>query len=405
MAKRVAIPYKDIKLRIVGPKEDFWAYRVQRLDFPVNLPSTTINELGNPQHAGIITDVPEVTATFQAFDVSPKIYSVMTGTDITAYPASGVNVDELSYCDMIAYVKEANVAEHLKCIHAKYMRVTDFTFNYSVDGESTEEYTLGGSNKRYFANDVIVSSGVMSAGVGDISTFTLPEVPIVLKNGDNLLSVIVDGIWVEEDQDGATSPDAEKYSLDGNVVYYNMADSAGDTVLAVYQVAADTLAWTDISNSAVPAAIRGKNIPITIGVEHQYRVQSVSIRGTFPNTKVMEMGNVNVVGYIVDPPEISGDVTVLDTDNELVALLTTGDKTGGGDTEFGVSEYDTQTLQMDIVIKDPSDNATVLKTIRIPDMRVTSEGTTSSVGGQTTQTFGFMSNEAQCIVFSGAVTI
>ena len=136
----IAVPYKDVELRIVGPKADFYAYRVQRLDFPTTLPNTTINELGNDQHAGIITDIPEVTATFQAFDVSHRIYSILVGEDYADYPVSGVDVSNLGYVDLIGYIRQADVAEMLKCIHVKYMRITDFTFTYTVDGESTEEF-------------------------------------------------------------------------------------------------------------------------------------------------------------------------------------------------------------------------------------------------------------------------
>ena len=386
MAKRVAVPFKDTKLRIVGPSGDFFAHRVQRLDIPVNMPSTTINELGNPKHAGIITDIPEVTATFQAFDVSHKIFSYMTGYDPNDYPAEGVDVDELNYCDLIAYIRQADVAEHLKCIHAKFMRVTDFTFTYSVDGESTEEYSLGGAEKRYFANDVVVDSGNLSGG-----SCTLTYAPKQLKNDDWVISMIVDGEWLKEN---------ENYEVAGNTVTV----SGGDTeyYLAVYHTLSGVMAWTDITDTSVPAAIRGKNIPIEIGANHMYRVQSVSIRGTYPNTRIMEMGNVFTVGYIVDPPDITGDITVMDTDNEIVALLTTGNL-NSTDGEWGVDEYDSQNLQLDIIIKDPADNATVLKTVRIPYMRITSDGTTSNVGGQLSATFAFTSEDAQCIIYSGAV--
>lgn len=387
MTKRVAVPYKHTKLRIVGPSGNFFAHRVQRLDIPVNLPSTTINELGNSQHAGIITDVPEVTATFQAFDVSHKIFSYMTGNDPSSYPAEGVDVSDLNYCDLIAYVKEADVNEHLKCIHAKYMRVTDFTLTYSVDAESTEEYSLAGSTKKYFANDVVVDSGSLVAG-----ELSLTYAPKELKSGDKLISMIVDGEWLDEGDD---------YSVAGQTV--TVSGGTTEYALAVYHTQSGVLTWSDISDATVPIAIRGKNIPVEIGANHMYRVQSVTIRGTFPNTKIMEMGNVDVVGYIADPPDITGDITVMDTDNEIVSLLTTGsinDADGYG--EFGVSEYEERTLQLDVIIKDPSDNVTILKTVRIPNMRITSDGTTSNVGGQLTYTFSFTSDDAQCVVFSGA---
>jgi len=386
MAKRVAVPFKDTKLRIVGPAGDFFAHRVQRLDIPVNMPSTTINELGNPKHAGIITDLPEVTSTFQAFDVSHKIFAFMTGYDPDDYPAEGVDVEKLNYCDLIAYIRQADVAEHLKCIHAKFMRVTDFTFTYSVDGESTEEYSLGGSEKRYFANDVIVDSGNLTAG-----ECTLTYNPKQLKNDDWIISMIVDGEWLKEDTN---------YEVSGKTV--TVSGGAEKHYLAVYHTLSGVMAWTNITDATVPAAIRGKNIPIEIGAEHMYRVQSVNIRGTYPNTKIMEMGNTSVVGYIVDPPDITGDISVMDTDNEMVALLTTGNKDSAAG-EWGVDEYDTQNLQLDIIIKDPANPDTVVKTVRIPKMRITSDGTTSNVGGQLTATFSFTSEDASCVVYSGAV--
>lgn len=388
MAKRVAVPFKDTKLRIVGPSGDFFAHRVQRLDIPVNMPSTTINELGNPKHAGIITDVPEVTSTFQAFDVSHTIFAYMTGTDPNAYPAGGVDIEELKYCDLIAYIKQADVAEHLKCIHAKYMLVTDFTYTYTVDGESTEEYSLGGSEKRYFANDVIVDSGNLANGV-----CTLEHTPKQLKNDDYIISMIVDGQWLKEGVD---------YTYDSGSREATVTEGATKHYLAVYHSATpETMSWTDINDPSVPAAIRGKNIPVEIGTNHMYRVQSVTIRGTYPNTKILEMGNTSVVGYIVDPPDITGDISVMDTDNEIIALLTTGNLSSA-DGEWGVDEYDTQKLQLDVIIKDPANPEVTLKTVRIPHMRITSDGTTSNVGGQLSATFSFTSDDARCIVYSGA---
>jgi len=386
MPKKVAIPYKDTKLRIVGPTGAFYAHRVQRLDIPANMPSTTINELGNPGHAGIVTDIPEVTATFQAFDVSHKIYSYLTGTNPAAFPAAGKDVNQLTFCDLIAYIKDPELNDHLKCIHAKYMRITDFTFTYSVDGESTEEYSMAGSEKRYFANDVYVSSGNLVAG-----ELTLDYTPKTLKNGNKLLSCIVDGDWLDE---------GSEYSVDD----VTLAVSGGTTeaVLAIYHTQSGVMTWADITDATVPAAIRGKNVPVEIEANHMYRVQSVTIRGTFPNTKVNEMGNTSVVGYIVDPPDITGDISVLDTDNEIVALLTTGSVDGDAYKEYGVDEYGERTLQLDVIIKHPADNTSVMKTVRVPKMRITSDGVTSNVGGQLTATFSFMSDDAQCIVYSGA---
>lgn len=406
MAKRVAIPYQDVKLRIVGPQDYFDAHRIQRLDMPVNIPNTTINELGNAGHAGMTADIPEVTATFQAFDVSHVIYSILTGTDPTAYPPAGVDVSNFDYCDLIAYVKEKSANEHLKCMHLKYAKITDFTFSYSADGDSTEEYSVGGSEKRYLANDCIVESGHLDGS----REFTVSQdTPKQLRNGEYFLSVIVDGTWLDEGTTGEVALEDKDYSVAGSVITVGShAGTAADVCIAVYHSTTnDTMAWTGISDGTVPAAIRGKNIPVYIYAsddtqERQYRVQSVSIRGTFPNTAIKEMGNTSLVGYVVEPADVTGDLDVLDVDNELIALLTTGARLGDSYGEYGVDQYENYQLKLQIEIKDPTDDTTVLKTVEIPKMRITSDGTTANVGAQLMQTFSFSSDDGQCIVYSGS---
>jgi len=46
MAKRAAIPFKEVKPVVVGPGGAYDVARVQRLDVPVSLPSTDVDELG-----------------------------------------------------------------------------------------------------------------------------------------------------------------------------------------------------------------------------------------------------------------------------------------------------------------------------------------------------------------------
>ena len=390
-SKRVAIPYKDIMMRIIGPKQDFYASRVQRLDIPTNLPSTTVNELGNSRHAGTITDIPEVSCTFQAMDVSHKIYSYLTGTNPASYPAAGVDVSNLGNIDIGVYIKDESTTDIVKSIHARKLQITGFTYTYSVDAESTEEYSAEGTEKRYLRNDLYVEyAGICPSGVG--ATFTLDYTPKQLKNGNYLISLIQDGLWKVEDED---------YSVVGTTVTISGACVSG--IIAVYHSDSYTdMTWTDqVRDSTIPAAIRGKNVPIRIATNQMDRVQSVTIRGTFPNTRIEEMGNINIVGYIVDPPDITGDLTVLDTDFEIIALLCEG-SISDTDTEYNVTEYEERTLALRVELLDPADNTTVLKTIRIPGMRITSEGTTGNVGGQVTQTFGFVSDDAQCVVYSGA---
>src|SRR3989304_5024718 len=139
MAKRLAIPSKELALKLVGPRDSFLASRIQRVDINTDIPTEDIDELGNPQHAGTVTDIPNVTMTFSAMDTGIKIFSALTGTDPANYAALGVDISVLGEADGIIYVKDQSVAQYAKAAHARRMQVQDFTFSYTVDGNSTED--------------------------------------------------------------------------------------------------------------------------------------------------------------------------------------------------------------------------------------------------------------------------
>lgn len=402
MARRVGIPYQDMALKIVGPYEAYLAARIQRLDVPVNITSTDIDELGNPNKAGSVEDVPEVTATFSAMDVGIKIFAALTGNDPTSYPAAGVENTELGEVDIIGLVKDADVADYVKSMHVRKAQVTDFTFTYTVDGESTEEYTVSGTEKRWFTNDVVVDT--FDSTEATSSPVTLTETPVQLKNDNYALSVMLDGEYLEE---VASGPATGEYAITGTSLSF--ADSVTSMLVVVYQAAPTGNNWTDVTDDTMPAAVYGTSVPILISAGTIPRVQSVTIRCTFPNTVVKEMGTRSVVGTIIQTPEVTGDIEVLDTDTDLIALFTTGELEPSGVTEFRACELTASGISLEVQIRDPDvdrcgdgSEAAVLKTIYIPEIKITSEGHTSNVGENVTQTFGFKSSDGSLFVYSGS---
>jgi hypothetical protein len=399
MAQRVAIPFKEVKPVIVGAYDAYNAARIQRFDMPVNLPTTDIDELGNRLHAGTVTDLPEVTITFQAMDVSAKLFAALVGQDYTTFTNADIN--NLGDLDVIGYIKSATLEDISKSVHVRKSRISSFTWSYSVDGEATEEYTAEGNDKRWFKYDV-QAEGFAASGTGP---YTLTETPIALKNGDNLISVIVDGIYFTE---VASAPSTNQYSLSGLNV--TLGTAATSRVVIVYHANPAGTNWSDISDSTIPAAIRGKNIPIKLKANSIPRVQSVTVRGTLPVTRVEEMGSLEAAGYVTQVPSVEVDITVLDTDTQLIALFTTG-ALNPADVEFRACEFTASGITLEVTLYDPAESCnvpiasgTVMKTIYIPQLTVTSEGHSTNVGGNATQTFTCRSEDAQCIVFKGAIT-
>lgn len=397
MARRIAIPFRDMALRVVGPLGEYLAARIQRLDMPANFPSTTIDELGDQYHAGQTTDIPEITSTFQAMDVSIKLFAALTGTDPAAYPGAGVDVNALGEVDLVGVVKDATVSDFVKSIHLRKCQITGFTFTYTVDGEATEEYTASGNTKRWFKNDIIVDT----YNIGASSPQPLSLTPIQLKNGNYGVSVILDGIYLTE---VVGAPATGEYSISGGNISF--ADAIASKLVVVYHADPGGSNWQNVQDTTIPAGIRGKDIPILLATGGIERVQSITVRGTFANTVVKEMGNDSVVGVIVQNPEVTGDLSVLDTDTELIALFTTGQVNPAGVTEFRDCEFTASGISLEIQLLSPASGCSmsgnVLKTVYVPEISITSEGHTTNVGGNATQTFGWKSVNGQCLIYSGA---
>lgn len=393
MAKRLAIPSKEIELEIVGPVNSYDVARVQRLDLNKDVPSTDIDELGNPNHAGTVTDLPNVSLNFDTMDVSVKLFATLTGRDYTAYPAGGVDVNQLGEIDAILKIKDAVAADFAKTAHVQRLQITDFTFSYNVTGESTESYTANGAATRWFRYDIIVDK--FTTGT---TSFSLSETPIQLNSGDYCLSVILDNGYLTE---VASSPATGQYSVSGTTV--TTYDTRSNQVLVVYHANKAGDNWADISDSTIPAAIRGQYAKVVIVAEDVPRVQSVTINGTLNAQPVQEMGNAAVVGYQRQTPSVDGTITVLDTDLELLALLTTGEIAPSGVVEYEITSSCTASgIPLEIRLYDPCDGVTLLKTVKIPELKVTGDSYTANVNENVQVTFNWVSNTAECIVYSGA---
>lgn len=396
MAERLAIPSKEAQLVIVGPRDSFKASRIQRVSLNTEQQIDTKNELGNRLSVGTVKDTPNITLSFSAFDVGIKIFAALTGTDPDAYPGAGVDTRNLSEIDAIIQVKDAVVEDYVKTIHGRKLQIRDFTYSYSVDGDSTEEYTAIGSSRRYLKYDVIVDK--FTSGT---TSFTLSQTPIQLRNGNYGLSVILDGEYLVE---VAGAPATGEYRIVGTTL--TTGDSRVAQVLVVYHADPAGTNWTDVSDPLLPVDIRGKDVKISIAANSISRVQSVTINGNLNVTTVKELGNRDVVGYQRQTPTLEGTITVLDTDTDLISLFAEGTIGSGIEWQPGDASCSDTPLELKIELVDPCDEGAdpvVLKTIVVPEITVTSDAYTVNVNDNANIAFNWRSDTAECIIYSGAV--
>jgi hypothetical protein len=303
----------------------------------------------------------------------------------------------LGEMDAVIYIKDPDASKYIKAAHAKRLQIRDFTYNFSSDGEATEDYTAIGSEKRFFNNNVTVETQAAFQ-----TTFTaLTAIPLQLKNSNYLLTVRVKDSYLDPESTG--TPPVGFYNYDSNtrIIKINTADkaTAADKATFVFQTVAASSTWADVSDLLNPVAIKGRDIDVVIAANDIKRVQSVTINGTLNTQPVREMGNRFIVGYQKQIPEITGNITVLDTDTELISLLQFGVTASG--TEFQPGEGCTQ-LPVSLVIKlyDPCDDeaATLLKAVTLDQIGVVGDSYTGNVNQNTTQTFNWRSVTGTCVI-------
>jgi hypothetical protein len=395
MATRTAISSKEVQLMIVGPAESFKASRVQRLTFNADVPNTTINELGSSSHAGITRDNPNVTLSFEAFDTGIKTFAALTGKSSTAYPAEGVDVINLGDFDAIVYVKDPDAATYSKSIHARKLSIQSASFSFSLDGEATESYNANGSEKRTLRYTAIVDKFVTGT-----TSFTLSQTPLQLKNGKKALSVIVNGVYMNE---VAGAPATGQYRIVGTTL--TTGDERTSQVLVVYHANA-TSGWADVAEPLMPAGVKGNNVQMRIAANDIPRVQSITFNATLNAIPVKEMGNKSgIAGYQKQNLEVEGTLTVLETDNELINLLTHGVTTLSG-VEWGLTEgCATTSVPISVQIQDPCDESapyTVLKEYYLDNVQLVGDSHTAQVNSNFQVSYSFKSTTGHLVIFSGA---
>jgi hypothetical protein len=305
--------------------------------------------------------------------------------------------------DAVIYVKDATAETYIKSAHARRLQIRDFSYSYSTDGESTEDYTAIGSEKRWFKNTAVIDKFTTGAYGASVTVYTLSQTPIDLVTGTNagnkLCTVIANGVYQTEIAAG--TPVAGEYIVSAGTTLTIGGDTSTYVISAIYHAAASS-AWTDVNDTQYPAAIRGRDVKIKIGVNSIDRVQSVTINGAMNSQPVREMGVRNIIGYQSQVPDVDGTITVLDTDTDLMALLT-GSSTAN--TEFAIEGGCTASgVDLFVYIYDPcqdQDTAHIVKTVYVPNLRITGESWTSNVNDNASQVFNWKGDSSQCIIFSG----
>lgn len=387
---RARIHSRDIQPLIAAPKGLFAAARVQRLDFPLTINTTNIDELGRKLHVGTTSDIPEVTVTIEAFDVSHNTFSYLTGYTPGTFPVSGASVTEFKNVDVIGHIRDNCADSVVSAIYVKRGIVTAMNATFGVQDNSTVTYTINANSKKAFRQPVFYETFTAS---GNQPSFNLANTPTYLTR--------TSGYIINAYQDGADCAtnylnEGEDFTVAGSVVTLTAVATANTQYWFTYSSpAAATFQGLD---NVAPAAIQGKYVPVTISVSSIKRVQSATINASFESEQILEMGGLGKpVGYELNTPDVTGDLSVLKTDNDLLALLEgVPTTTVENDVEFAKTS-----LPLKIQLRNPANPSQIVLTYYVPSITITAHGDESTVNTSINETFSWRSTTGELYVASG----
>lgn len=393
MAKRARVHSRDVQLQIATPKGKFAAARVQRLDFPWSANVTNIDELGRKLHVGTTTDIPDVTVTFEAFDVSHNTFAYLTGYTPATFPASGVSITEFKSVDAIGQIRDTSSTNIVNAIYVKRGIITGMDATFGVRDNSTVSYTMNANSKKELKQPVYYEAWTAS---GAQANFGLSKTPTYLtRTSGYIINAYMTDVSAGT---GSYLNNVTDYTVAGSNVSLVSAAEDGDILWVTYCSNVTNEPFDTLDNTA-PAAIQGKYVPLSISVNNIPRVQSASLRAAMTSESILELGGLGIpVGVEVGIPDVTGDISVLKTDNDLLAILEdVSNTTVEHDLEFAKN-----TLPLKIQLKDPANPSRVVLTYYVPSITITSEGDDSSVNQSMNETFSWNSTTGELYVASGA---
>lgn len=398
MARRARVHSRDLQPQIAAPKGLLGVARVQRFDWPMNIPTTYVDELGRTLHVGSTREIPEVTVTLEAFDVSHNTFSYLTGYTPGTFPVSGASITALKNIDVIGQIRDGSTQNIVNALYVRRGIVTGMDASFDVRNNSSVTYTVTSNQKKEFKHPVFYQQSLTVSGGAKMVLTNTPDY-LTRTSG-----YIIDAYRTSAAGVGNFLDEGTDFTVAGSTVTFldaggvtSGSENSLDTVWVTYT--SNTSSTFQSLDNVAPAAIQGKYVPLTISVDRIPRVQSATIRASFTSESIVEMGGLGrPVGVEIGIPDVTGDVTVLKTDNDLLDIL---EGTNSFDPVENDIEYAKDTLPLKIELKNPSNPAQILLTYYVPSITINSEGDSSSVNASMEETFSWTSTTGELYVLSG----
>lgn len=370
----------------------------------LNIPEEKIYELGSWKSVATVRDRPDLSFDLESFDVSTEIEAILLGLDPTEItPGFAFDFNRSKPVDIIAPFKGgANESTtSVRGVAIPHLTLESISYRFGVGQTTAKSVTLRGDSI-YYTPGTPYFSVYTASGVGPYDFAVTPTLRYV-ERGQDVYAYSVTLLYA----DGTTKRLFLGSDYTNTATGFALAEEPpADTRIHVVYASTASAEFPRSVHEGVeikPAAVRGKDIDVYVGVPGEELVRWAGVQSAEVTRRVNlevdeELGNPNVVAQDYDVPEVSGEIGVKPASIEALFVLinqvtnTPADQTVGAHTS--------QPLELEVRVSDPITGAR-MQTIVVPDARFQPPPIQGRVQTKLETSFAWSSDAGDVTVFNG----
>lgn len=383
----------------------------------VNLAPEKVYELGNYRSIATIYDIPDLTFSVDSLDASTSIEALLCGADYSASVVGDVyDLSRARPLDVLSEFKrgrsDSNPYNVAGSVALPYLTLEQVNYRFGLKEKAQQTAVLKGDSIFYNPGSAFQERSAGTALAGQTVVLSNPAFPYrgaVIDGVKYVLGVkLASGLRLRYGTDytetvTGANPDGSRSVS----VVVTAAVSLTDFIDVVYSsptVAQYPAASHTLPQVTRPAAIRGRDIEVFVGgialANRWTSVQAVTCDYRVTLQKDEEFGNNQLVDQDFDVPAVNGTIQVKPRD--VGELLTRVRQAAGiASTSEVVGALSTIPLEVVFVLHSPQDGS-ILKSLVVPDARITVPAYSGRVQQKLDVTFNFESDTGQLQVIHGA---
>lgn len=368
-----------------------------------------IYELGNYNSVETVRDIPDLSFDFESFDVSTEMEALLLGID----PTTTNDGDEFDFIeamplDVTSPFKDAGGSfDVIRGIAIPYLNLESVTYRFGVGQNATQQATLRGDGVYYIPGSPYTQQFTITPGANEVYTISNTALPYE-EAGDTLYIISA----------CAKNPTTNKYkrlffgddytNTTTSITTLDDLDAEGYTVLHVVYGSATAANYPQSVHplsTVKPGAVRAKDIDVYISdgaatpsLVRWRGVQNFEVTRRVSLDRDEEFGNPHIVSQDYDVAEVSGSVTVKPESPEyLFDLIQQVANVPSGEIAGALTSTP---LELELVIRHPQ-TGDVLKTLYVPDARISVPAVQGRVQQKLSVQFNFSSDGGDLLVYQG----